>query len=151
MNNINKLLNSTRKDERVLGAWLVRRGVAKLVNSHEWNRGDFGETGITRAQCYRTGKHGQSEGDAILIQDGTRLLIEVKTLSTRTRASDQEQGTKASHYLLVCYTTKGMFFRLVEKSELVHTANGQIRLQDNADKGEEIDIEKVEILPLWDK
>lgn len=151
MNNIEKLLNSPRKDERAFGAWLVSRGVADLVNAHEWNRGDFGETGCTRAKCYRTGKHGQSEGDAVMIIHGVRLLVEIKTLSTRTRASDQQQGTKASHYLLVCYTTKGVAFRLVEKSKLVHTDNGQIKLQDNADKGEEIDLDEAEILPLWDK
>lgn len=119
-----------------------------LINACDPNRGDMFETALTGAPTYRTGDHGKSKGDATIDIDGARLLIEVKAVNPKTKASQQAKGTYATHYLIACADRHGITYRLIAKDELI-TRGNSIAYQDNHDKGREIDLNKVKIHPLW--
>lgn len=119
------------KIDMVLAEFIARAGVESLVESATFNRGDFFEMAITKEPVKRNGLHEVSKGDFVL----NGLVVEIKYLTKKTKASKDLKGTLATHYLIGFNNGQEIELRLIKKSELVVRADNRIAYQDNINKG----------------
>lgn len=123
-------LNQNKVD-MVLAQFIARAGVENLVENATFNRGDFFEMAITKKPVKRSGLHEISKGDFVL----NGMVVEIKYLTKKTKASKDLKGTLATHYLIGFNNGKEIELRLIAKSELVVRKDNRIAYQDNINKG----------------
>ena len=123
-------LNQNKVD-MVLAQFIVRAGVENLVENATFNRGDFFEMAITKEPVKRNGLHEISKGDFIL----NGMVVEIKYLTKKTKASKDLKGTLATHYLIGFNNGNEIELRLIAKNELVVREDNRIAYQDNINKG----------------
>lgn len=123
-------LNQNKVD-MVLAQFIARAGVENLVENATFNRGDFFEMAITKEPVKRSGLHEISKGDFIL----NGVVVEIKYLTKKTKASKDLKGTLATHYLIGFNNGNEIELRLIAKSELVVRKDNRIAYQDNINKG----------------
>ena len=123
-------LNQNKVD-MVLAKFIARAGVENLVENATFNRGDFFEMAITKEPVKRNGLHEVSKGDFVL----NGMLVEIKYLTKKTKASKDLKGTLATHYLIGFNNGNEIELRLIPKSELVVRQDNRIAYQDNINKG----------------
>lgn len=123
-------LNQNKVD-MVLAKFIARAGVENLVENSTFNRGDFFEMAITKEPVKRSGLHEVSKGDFIL----NGVVVEIKYLTKKTKASKDLKGTLATHYLIGFNNGNEIELRLIAKSELVVRQDNRIAYQDNINKG----------------
>ena len=123
-------LNQNKVD-MVLAQFIVRAGVENLVENATFNRGDFFEMAITKEPVKRNGLHEISKGDFIL----NGMVVEIKYLTKKTKASKGLKGTLATHYLIGFTNGNEIELRLIAKNELVVRQDNRIAYQDNINKG----------------
>lgn len=123
-------LNQNKVD-MVLAQFIECAGVQDLVESATFNRGDFFEMAITKEPVKRNGLHEVSKGDFIL----NGVVVEIKYLTKKTKASKDLKGTLATHYLIGFNNGNEIELRLIAKSELVVRQDNRIAYQDNINKG----------------
>lgn len=123
-------LNQNKVD-MVLAQFIARAGVENLVENATFNRGDFFEMAITKEPVKRNGLHEISKGDFIL----NGVVVEIKYLTKKTKASKDLKGTLATHYLIGFNNGNEIELRLIAKSELVVRPDNRIAYQDNINKG----------------
>lgn len=127
--NLEKL--NQNKVDMVLAQFIARAGVENLVENATFNRGDFFEMAITKEPVKRSGLHEISKGDFIL----NGVVVEIKYLTKKTKASKDLKGTLATHYLIGFNNGNEIELRLIPKSELVVRQDNRIAYQDNINKG----------------
>ena len=127
--NLEKL--NQNKVDMVLAQFIVRAGVENLVENATFNRGDFFEMAITKEPVKRNGLHEVSKGDFVL----NGMIVEIKYLTKKTKASKDLKGTLATHYLIGFNNGNEIELRLIKKSELVVRQDNRIAYQDNINKG----------------
>ena len=88
-------LNENKVDA-VLAQFITRAGVQNLVEKSTFNRGDFFEMAITKEPVKRSGLHEVSKGDFVY----KGIVVEIKYLTKKTKASKDLKGTIATHYLI---------------------------------------------------
>lgn len=123
-------LNQNKVD-MVLAQFIVRAGVENLVENATFNRGDFFEMAITKEPVKRSGLHEISKGDFVL----NGMIVEIKYLTKKTKASKDLKGTLATHYLIGFNNGNEIELRLIAKNELVVREDNRIAYQDNINKG----------------
>ena len=123
-------LNQNKVD-MVLAQFIVRAGVENLVENATFNRGDFFEMAITKEPVKRSGLHEISKGDFVL----NGMVVEIKYLTKKTKASKDLKGTLATHYLIGFNNGNEIELRLIAKNELVVRQDNRIAYQDNINKG----------------
>ena len=123
-------LNQNKVD-MVLAQFIVRAGVENLVENATFNRGDFFEMAITKEPVKRNGLHEISKGDFVL----NGMVVEIKYLTKKTKASKDLKGTLATHYLIGFNNGNEIELRLIAKNELVVREDNRIAYQDNINKG----------------
>lgn len=123
-------LNQNKVD-MVLAQFIARAGVENLVENATFNRGDFFEMAITKEPVKRNGLHEVSKGDFIL----NGMIVEIKYLTKKTKASKDLKGTLATHYLIGFNNGNEIELRLIAKNELVVRQDNRIAYQDNINKG----------------
>ena len=127
--NLEKL--NQNKVDMVLAQFIVRAGVENLVENATFNRGDFFEMAITKEPVKRNGLHEVSKGDFVL----NGMIVEIKYLTKKTKASKDLKGTLATHYLIGFNNGNEIELRLIAKNELVVRQDNRIAYQDNINKG----------------
>ena len=127
--NLEKL--NQNKVDMVLAQFIVRAGVENLVENATFNRGDFFEMAITKEPVKRSGLHEISKGDFVL----NGMVVEIKYLTKKTKASKDLKGTLATHYLIGFNNGNEIELRLIAKNELVVREDNRIAYQDNINKG----------------
>ena len=127
--NLEKL--NQNKVDMVLAQFIVRAGVENLVENATFNRGDFFEMAITKEPVKRNGLHEISKGDFVL----NGMVVEIKYLTKKTKASKDLKGTLATHYLIGFNNGNEIELRLIAKNELVVRQDNRIAYQDNINKG----------------
>ena len=127
--NLEKL--NQNKVDMVLAQFIVRAGVENLVENATFNRGDFFEMAITKEPVKRNGLHEISKGDFVL----NGMVVEIKYLTKKTKASKDLKGTLATHYLIGFNNGNEIALRLIAKNELVVRQDNRIAYQDNINKG----------------
>ena len=127
--NIERL--NQNKVDMVLAQFIARAGVENLVENATFNRGDFFEMAITKEPVKRSGLHEVSKGDFIL----NGMVVEIKYLTKKTKASKDLKGTLATHYLIGFNNGNEIELRLIAKNELVVREDNRIAYQDNINKG----------------
>ena len=123
-------LNQNKVD-MVLAKFIARAGVENLVESATFNRGDFFEMAITKEPVKRNGLHEVSKGDFVF----NGMVVEIKYLTKKTKASKDLKGTLATHYLIGFNNGNEIELRLIAKNELVVRQDNRIAYQDNINKG----------------
>ena len=123
-------LNQNKVD-MVLAKFIARAGVENLVENATFNRGDFFEMAITKEPVKRSGLHEVSKGDFIF----NGMVVEIKYLTKKTKASKDLKGTLATHYLIGFNNGNEIELRLIAKNELVVREDNRIAYQDNINKG----------------
>ena len=123
-------LNQNKVD-MVLAQFIARAGVENLVENATFNRGDFFEMAITKEPVKRNGLHEISKGDFVL----NGMVVEIKYLTKKTKASKDLKGTLATHYLIGFNNGNEIELRLIAKNELVVREDNRIAYQDNINKG----------------
>ena len=123
-------LNQNKVD-MVLAQFIARAGVENLVENATFNRGDFFEMAITKEPVKRNGMHEVSKGDFVL----NGMVVEIKYLTKKTKASKDLRGTLATHYLIGFNNGNEIELRLIAKNELVVREDNRIAYQDNINKG----------------
>ena len=123
-------LNQNKVD-MVLAKFIARAGVENLVENATFNRGDFFEMAITKEPVKRSGLHEVSKGDFVL----NGMIVEIKYLTKKTKASKDLKGTLATHYLIGFNNGNEIELRLIAKNELVVRQDNRIAYQDNINKG----------------
>ena len=123
-------LNQNKVD-MVLAKFIARAGVENLVENATFNRGDFFEMAITKEPVKRSGLHEVSKGDFVL----NGMIVEIKYLTKKTKASKDLKGTLATHYLIGFNNGKEIELRLIAKNDLVVRQDNRIAYQDNINKG----------------
>ena len=123
-------LNQNKVD-MVLAKFIARAGVENLVENATFNRGDFFEMAITKEPVKRSGLHEVSKGDFVL----NGMVVEIKYLTKKTKASKDLKGTLATHYLIGFNNGNDIELRLIAKNELVVRQDNRIAYQDNINKG----------------
>ena len=123
-------LNQNKVD-MVLAQFIARAGVENLVENATFNRGDFFEMAITKEPVKRSGLHEVSKGDFVL----NGMVVEIKYLTKKTKASKDLRGTLATHYLIGFNNGNEIELRLIAKRDLVVRADNRIAYQDNINKG----------------
>ena len=123
-------LNQNKVD-MVLAKFIARAGVENLVENATFNRGDFFEMAITKEPVKRSGLHEISKGDFVL----NGMVVEIKYLTKKTKASKDLKGTLATHYLIGFNNGNEIELRLIAKNELVVRQDNRIAYQDNINKG----------------
>lgn len=123
-------LNQNKVD-MVLAQFIVHAGVENLVENATFNRGDFFEMAITKEPVKRSGLHEVSKGDFIL----NGMVVEIKYLTKKTKASKDLKGTLATHYLIGFNNGNEIELRLIAKNELVVRPDNRIAYQDNINRG----------------
>ena len=123
-------LNQNKVD-MVLAKFIARAGVENLVENATFNRGDFFEMAITKEPVKRNGLHEISKGDFVL----NGMVVEIKYLTKKTKASKDLKGTLATHYLIGFNNGNEIELRLIAKNELVVREDNRIAYQDNINKG----------------
>lgn len=123
-------LNQNKVD-MVLAKFIARAGVENLVENATFNRGDFFEMAITKEPVKRNGLHEVSKGDFVL----NGVVVEIKYLTKKTKASKDLKGTLATHYLIGFNNGNEIELRLIAKNELVVRQDNRIAYQDNINKG----------------
>ena len=123
-------LNQNKVD-MVLAKFIARAGVENLVENATFNRGDFFEMAITKEPVKRNGLHEVSKGDFVL----NGMIVEIKYLTKKTKASKDLKGTLATHYLIGFNNGNEIELRLIAKNELVVRQDNRIAYQDNINKG----------------
>ena len=119
------------KVDMVLAQFIARAGVENLVENATFNRGDFFEMAITKEPVKRNGLHEVSKGDFVL----NGMIVEIKYLTKKTKASKDLKGTLATHYLIGFNNGNEIELRLIAKNELVVRQDNRIAYQDNINKG----------------
>ena len=127
--NIEKLRQN--KIDNVLADFIACAGVQDLVDNATFNRGDFFEMAITKEPVKRNGLHEVSKGDFVL----NGMVVEIKYLTKKTKASKDLKGTLATHYLIGFNNGNEIELRLIAKNELVVREDNRIAYQDNINKG----------------
>ena len=127
--NIEKLRQN--KIDSVLADFIACAGVQDLVDNATFNRGDFFEMAITKEPVKRNGLHEVSKGDFVL----NGMVVEIKYLTKKTKASKDLKGTLATHYLIGFNNGNEIELRLIAKNELVVREDNRIAYQDNINKG----------------
>lgn len=123
-------LNQNKVD-MVLAKFIARAGVENLVENATFNRGDFFEMAITKEPVKRNGLHEISKGDFVF----NGMIVEIKYLTKKTKASKDLKGTLATHYLIGFNNGNEIELRLIAKNELVVRKDNRIAYQDNINKG----------------
>ncbi len=123
-------LNQNKVD-MVLAKFIARSGVENLVENATFNRGDFFEMAITKEPVKRSGLHEVSKGDFVF----NGMIVEIKYLTKKTKASKDLKGTLATHYLIGFNNGNEIELRLIAKNELVVRQDNRIAYQDNINKG----------------
>ena len=123
-------LNQNKVDI-VLAKFIARAGVENLVENATFDRGDFFEMAITKEPVKRNGLHEVSKGDFVL----NGMIVEIKYLTKKTKASKDLKGTLATHYLIGFNNGNEIELRLIAKNELVVRQDNRIAYQDNINKG----------------
>ena len=123
-------LNQNKVD-MVLAQFIARAGVENLVENATFNRGDFFEMAITKEPVKRSGLHEISKGDFVL----NGMVVEIKYLTKKTKASKDLKGTLATHYLIGFNNGNEIELRLIAKNELIVREDNRIAYQDNINKG----------------
>lgn len=123
-------LNQNKVD-MVLAKFIARAGVENLVENATFNRGDFFEMAITKEPVKRSGLHEVSKGDFVF----NGMIVEIKYLTKKTKASKDLKGTLATHYLIGFNNGNEIELRLIAKNELVVRKDNRIAYQDNINKG----------------
>ena len=123
-------LNQNKVD-MVLAKFIAHAGVENLVENATFNRGDFFEMAITKEPVKRSGLHEVSKGDFVF----NGMIVEIKYLTKKTKASKDLKGTLATHYLIGFNNGNEIELRLIPKSELVVRQDNRIAYQDNINKG----------------
>ena len=123
-------LNQNKVD-MVLAKFIARAGVENLVENATFNRGDFFEMAITKEPVKRNGLHEISKGDFVF----NGMVVEIKYLTKKTKASKDLKGTLATHYLIGFNNGNEIELRLIAKNELVVRQDNRIAYQDNINKG----------------
>ena len=123
-------LNQNKVD-MVLAKFIARAGVENLVENATFNRGDFFEMAITKEPVKRNGLHEVSKGDFVF----NGMVVEIKYLTKKTKASKDLKGTLATHYLIGFNNGNEIELRLIAKNELVVRQDNRIAYQDNINKG----------------
>ena len=123
-------LNQNKVD-MVLAKFIARAGVENLVENATFNRGDFFEMAITKEPVKRSGLHEISKGDFVF----NGMVVEIKYLTKKTKASKDLKGTLATHYLIGFNNGNDIELRLIAKNELVVRQDNRIAYQDNINKG----------------
>ena len=123
-------LNQNKVD-MVLAQFIAHAGVENLVENATFNRGDFFEMAITKEPVKRSGLHEVSKGDFVL----NGMIVEIKYLTKKTKASKDLKGTLATHYLIGFNNGNEIELRLIAKNELVVREDNRIAYQDNINKG----------------
>lgn len=123
-------LNQNKVD-MVLAQFIAHAGVENLVENATFNRGDFFEMAITKEPVKRSGLHEISKGDFVL----NGMVVEIKYLTKKTKASKDLKGTLATHYLIGFNNGNEIELRLIAKNELVVREDNRIAYQDNINKG----------------
>ena len=123
-------LNQNKVD-MVLAQFIARAGVENLVENATFNRGDFFEIAITKEPVKRSGLHEVSKDDFVL----NGMVVEIKYLTKKTKASKDLRGTLATHYLIGFNNGNEIELRLIAKNELVVREDNRIAYQDNINKG----------------
>ena len=123
-------LNQNKVD-MVLAKFIARAGVENLVENATFNRGDFFEMAITKEPVKRSGLHEISKGDFVF----NGMIVEIKYLTKKTKASKDLKGTLATHYLIGFNNGNEIELRLIAKNELVVRQDNRIAYQDNINKG----------------
>ena len=123
-------LNQNKVD-MVLAQFIARAGVENLVENATFNRGDFFEMAITKEPVKRSGLHEVSKGDFVF----NGMVVEIKYLTKKTKASKDLKGTLATHYLIGFNNGNEIELRLIPKNELVVRQDNRIDYQDNIKKG----------------
>ena len=123
-------LNQNKVD-MVLAKFIARAGVENLVENATFNRGDFFEMAITKEPVKRNGLHEVSKGDFVF----NGMIVEIKYLTKKTKASKDLKGTLATHYLIGFNNGNEIELRLIAKNELVVREDNRIAYQDNINKG----------------
>ena len=123
-------LNQNKVD-MVLAKFIARAGVENLVENATFNRGDFFEMAITKEPVKRSGLHEVSKGDFVF----NGMIVEIKYLTKKTKASKDLKGTLATHYLIGFNNGNEIELRLIAKNELVVRQDNRIAYQDNINKG----------------
>ena len=123
-------LNQNKVD-MVLAQFIARAGVENLVENATFNRGDFFEMAITKEPVKRSGLHEVSKGDFVL----NGMVVEIKYLTKKTKASKDLRGTLATHYLIGFNNGNEIELRLIAKNELIVREDNRIAYQDNINKG----------------
>ena len=119
------------KVDMVLAKFIARAGVENLVENATFNRGDFFEMAITKEPVKRSGLHEVSKGDFVL----NGMIVEIKYLTKKTKASKDLKGTLATHYLIGFNNGNEIELRLIAKNDLVVRQDNRIAYQDNINKG----------------
>lgn len=139
---VNKIFTSDDVLDINLRQFLKGKGLTaeKLLTLGCTNRGDALEIALSGKAVKRDGLHRKSTGD--LVWNGN--AVEVKYLTTKTKASMDGLGTTCNEYL-ICFNDrqKGLEFRLIPKSEIVHKPckdeygklKEKLSYQDNINKG----------------
>ena len=126
-------LNQNKVD-MVLAQFIVRAGVENLVENATFNRGDFFEMAITKEPVKRSGLHEVSKGDFVL----NGMVVEIKYLTKKTKASKDLKGTIAQKYLIGFNSGKEIILKLIDKKDLKTRVDGKrlkITYQDNIGLG----------------
>ena len=123
-------LNQNKVD-MVLAKFIARAGVENLVENATFNRGDFFEMAITKEPVKRSGLQEVSKGDFVF----NGMVVEIKYLTKKTKASKDLKGTLATHYLIGFNNGNEIELRLIAKNELVVREDNRIAYQDNINKG----------------
>ena len=89
------------------------------------------EMAITKEPVKRSGLHEVSKGDFVF----NGMVVEIKYLTKKTKASKDLKGTLATHYLIGFNNGNEIELRLIAKSDLVVRQDNRIAYQDNINKG----------------
>ena len=89
------------------------------------------EMAITKEPVKRSGLHEVSKGDFVF----NGMIVEIKYLTKKTKASKDLKGTLATHYLIGFNNGNEIELRLIAKNDLVVRQDNRIAYQDNINKG----------------
>lgn len=141
------VLNHTSNAERMSKRW---SNVCKARGGVNYNLGDVFEVVMTKKLVERTGLHIKSDGDCKMLINGDYEPVEIKLVSTRTKADFKE--TKAKYHLIGFNNGNDIIVKLLKTSEIIPTfvdvkkKNGEIvtvkriAYKGNVDKGVVWDI-----------
>ena len=130
-----------------------QRARASSLYGCKQNIGMLFEATLNPATRQNAQKKGEpSHGDIAIEYNGSIQACECKALSTKTKASDAENGTTAPLTLLFFYDRRRYFSRLGRSCDVkISTEKDgrrKITYQDNVNFGEAVDIHKIKTFAI---